>query len=76
MPRMPRNAPGGQVYHVLNRASGRLRVPTGQAARPAWGKNRLRLPSHENRQARVVFRDGAYNLRTKLFEAPDDDERR
>jgi putative transposase len=26
MPRQARNAPGGLVYHVLNRANGRLRL--------------------------------------------------
>ncbi len=26
MPRPPRVAPGGQVYHVINRANGRLRL--------------------------------------------------
>jgi len=26
MPRTARNAPGGLVYHVLNRANGRLRL--------------------------------------------------
>lgn len=26
MPRQPRVAPGGEVYHVINRANGRLRL--------------------------------------------------
>ncbi len=51
MPRRPRIAPGGWVYHVLNRSAGRIKLFRHDEDFAAFG--RLLLEAHERLPLRI-----------------------
>ena len=53
MPRKPRNAPGGLVYHVLNRAAGRITLFRNDADYLAF--NRVLLDAHARHPLVEIF---------------------
>ena len=52
MPRSARRAPGGQVYHVLNRAVGRVRIFSREADFEAF--RRVMIEAHERCPIRIL----------------------